>query len=603
MQDHGARHLPTMLLLLAAVAACSDSRLEQEQGPPTSQHVQTESSSWSGSRVNIVLILTDDQRWDTLDSMPYLAQLANEGVRFDNAMVTTPACNPVRASLLSGGVHAAQAGILENRGSNSDLQRFRGDTSLGVTLQKSGYITGFVGKYLNNFQAATRRRLAPDGRTLKRHETHVPPGWTSFWGTSTRENKIENPWHRFPLNEGSSGETWGVGRSEWIEGHIEEKQREWALGFLEGQSAREPFFLMLSTHAPHAPAVPEAPDADLFSDFVYRDRAYAEADIEDKPTWVHDAAVVWDEESVNRDSFPRSQLRSLRSVDRLVRAVVQQLEESGLASNTLLLVTSDNGMLWGEHRTFGKNKAFEESIRVPLVAWRPGISVARVPHLIAANLDVPATIMDLAGVDNPATSGVSLGPFLDGITPRDWRTEVVIESYSEPAWLGVRRMAVDEDGTIVDSHKYIEYYDGSKELYDLGSDPLEKRSRHEDTRMEDVRNSLSASLPIARGPVIFGPSEATPGIVGTEWSLVPRACCDEQPMDWDIYGGNLPPGLELDGADGRIHGVPTKAGSYKFSLRVRTDRVAAPGRPGFFVHDYAVTIAEPGLEDDGGQPR
>ncbi len=538
-----------------------------------------------------MFILTDDQRWDSLESMPYLAQLASEGIRFDNAMVTTPSCNPVRASVLSGGLYAAQTGIIGNTGGNADIARFRHEASIGVTLQELGYATGFVGKYMNNFRAASARMLEGRGNRLKQGEAYIPPGWTFFAGTTTRENLIETPWHRFELSRGSSKATWDAGTVEWADGHIEERQREWALDFLSTQSAREPFFLMVSTHAPHEPAIPEAQDAKLFSDFVYRGRAYAEADIDDKPAWIEDSADKWESQREDRDEFHRNQLRTLRSVDRLLREVTQQLEETGLLNDTLFLITSDNGSLWGEHRAFGKNKAFEESIRVPLVIWRPGMTAARVRHLVAANLDVSATILDIAGADATKTSGASLGPFVDGGTPRHWRSELVLESYADPAWLAVRRLVVGDKGEVIDSHKYVEYYNGDRELYDLSDDRLEEESRHEDLAMIDTRDALAASLPIARGPVILGPRGLLKGNVGTALALVPEFCCDDRPLAWDISRGTLPPGLVLDGATGRIGGVPTEAGRYRFALRVRTDRVAVPGRPGFFVRDYVMSVA------------
>ena len=549
--------------------------------------------SWSGARANIVLILTDDQRWDTLDSMPYLARIAREGIRFDSAMVTTPLCNPTRASILAGGFYAAQTAILTNRGSNADVARFRHGASIAVALQQSGYTTGFVGKYLNNFPSRSAIMLRSRGVHLGPDESYVPPGWSTFSSTTTVD-RSENPWHRFRLSHGSSDAAWAVGSLEWMRGHIEKRQRGMAVDFLENLSGRQPFFLMVSTHAPHTPAIPEARDVDLFSDSVYRDRSYGEADLSDKPERLARAAGEWPAEREAQDEFRRNQLRTLRSVDRLVRAVVRQLTESGRVDNTLLLFASDNGMMWGEHRNFGKDLAYEESIRVPLVAWQPGMVAARIPHLTAVNLDLPATILDVAGLDTTdptVTSGTSLAPFLDGNTPSAWRSELILESYSDPAWLAVRRLVVDGNDTIVESRKYVEYYSGDNELYDLGDDSLELESKHRDPAEASIRGALASSLPALRGPLIVRPRVAPRGRVGVAWRLTPESCCALRPLTWDIRSGQLPPGVELNADTGQIAGTPTQAGDYEFALRVRSAGNVAPGRPGFFVRDYTAVVA------------
>src|SRR5262249_14115081 len=151
----------------------------------------------------------------------------------------------------------------------------------------------------------------------------------------------------------------------------------------------EPFFLYLAFDAPHAPAIPAEQDASLYPTFVHRGRAYREPDISDKPPRIADAATHYDADA--DDEFHRNQLRSLGAVDRAVSDVIARITMRGLLDDTVFVFTSDNGLLWGEHHLTGKAQPYEEAIRIPLVVVVPGIAPRVDGHLVAMNLDVPAT--------------------------------------------------------------------------------------------------------------------------------------------------------------------------------------------------------------------
>ena len=164
--------------------------------------------------------------------------------------------------------------------------------------------------------------------------------------------------------------------------------------------------------------LPAPGDETLFSDYEYRNRAYGEADLSDKPTRIQQTLPL---DTRQLQTFQRNQLRALQAVDRAVGAIVDKLEAKNKLAQTVLIFTSDNGYLWGEHGLQGKGEPYEESIRVPLVIVLPGIAPRTDDHLVAMNLDVPQTIFDLAGISKD-TDGVSLVPLLQGDNSL-WRTE------------------------------------------------------------------------------------------------------------------------------------------------------------------------------------
>lgn len=442
---------------------------------------------------NILLIETDDQRWDTLWTMPLLERrLGRGGVTFSQAVVSNPICCPSRASLLSGGRASHDLPMRGVHPSQCAAATFDDRGTLAVELQRRGYFTGLVGKYLNGYDA-----IAP----------RVPPGWSRF---VTRIGPPSFRDHRLVKGE-STPDVAGQGRFRKIHQYLTDLERDEALAFLDqARASGRPFFLWLTHHAPHRPATPDAGDAASFADFDYRDRAWGEEDLADKPDFVRRggagfvAGLGGLKPALGQPGFPaefpRAQARALQAVDRAVSALLDRLETLPPGRPTVVIFTSDNGLLWGEHRLYRKGMAYEEAIRVPLlVKTLGGLPLAPGPRdaLVAVDLDLGATLVELAGLP-PRGAGTSLLPLLASANP-PWRQEVVLEGFGlrdVPPWVAVRDRRF----------KYVEYQDGQRELYDLGQDPFELHSRHgrpeERERMEAFANLVT----VRREKVFAGPS-------------------------------------------------------------------------------------------------
>ena len=356
---------------------------------------------------NFVIVLTDDQRFDTLWAMPIVQQeLVSRGVLFDEAIGSTPLCCPFRSGFLSGGYLAHRTGVLENAPPNGGAPGFADGDTMVTRLQQAGYATALFGKYMNQYS-----QIAP----------YIPPGWTAFEGALGTTFTSS-----YSLAIGSSGATSSVGtivsRSQYGTDYL----RDRALDFIQSH-ASQPFFVMLSTDAPHFPAVPPPSDAGLFPGYLYRGRGYGE-DVSDKPARVQVLNALFPSIAAQEDAFHLDQLRTLPAVDRAVGAVVDRLQQLSLLDNTVIVFASDNGFLWGEHGMVSKGEIYEESIRIPLIVVAPGVLPGTDSHQVAVNLDVPATIQELAGLP-PAGDGISLVPLLEGANP-PWRGTQLIESWS-----------------------------------------------------------------------------------------------------------------------------------------------------------------------------
>jgi arylsulfatase A-like enzyme len=522
----------------------------------------------SPARPNVLLIESDDQRWDTLWATPEIQRRLGEGgVTFTQAVVSNPLCCPSRASLLSGGFFSHDVGVLDVSGPNGGAARFDDRDGLAVALQRQGYRTGMVGKYLNGYEA-----LAP----------HVPPGWDLFL---TRLGAVELAHHRL-LRGGTTADAPGQGAVEERDEYLTYLERDEALAFLAAAAAgRRPFFLFLATHTPHRPSTPAPEDAESFPDYRYRDRAWGEEDLSDKPDFIRELGAGFAGEAGGArpvgiqpgfpSGLPRLQLQALQSLDRSVAAILDRLDELGLAGSTAVFFTSDNGMMWGEHRLFRKGLAYEESIRVPLLVRLPGIAPGKRDQPVAIDLDVAPTILELAGLPERAAraDGASLLPLLrDGSAP--WRPEVFLEGFGVPGvppWAAVRSAR----------YKYVEYADGQRELYDLREDPFELEDRHADPREAAAQAELARAVAAHRG-LAFAQPELPLAHRGRPYEAVLTAWGGRPPYVWAVESGRLPPGLSLDSA-GRIRGVPKRAVARRFLVRV-TDASTSPrdGRPQVF---------------------
>lgn len=373
-----------------------------------------------GQGWNVVVVLTDDQRADTVSAMPQvMARLAQQGVTFTESFVTSPYCLPSRLSLYSGR-YASKAG--------PTLDDFDPTTSIAVALDAKGYATGLFGKYANGFGYESAWVDGEIVRTLQGYEP--PPGW-DVWRAFVGDTDL---YFDYTLSEDGALVSYGSAETDYSTDVL----GAMAVDFVH-EHADEPFFLVYAPFAPHEPATPAARHAGSFADLPpWRPASYLEGDTSDKPAWVNLLRLVLEalppaqqaQILAERDQFRIDQLETLLAVDENVGAILDALEQEGVEDETVVVFTSDNGFLWTEHWATGKFAAFEESIRVPLIIRHPAIA-PRNEHRIALNVDLAPTIARLAGVGAFHGDGQSLTRVLDD-SAGTWRADFVIEHTGGP---------------------------------------------------------------------------------------------------------------------------------------------------------------------------
>ncbi len=374
--------------------------------------------------------------------MPTVSALAEEGVVFTNSFVPTPVCGPSRASLLTGRLASSQ-GIHLNEGAALE---FDPSDTIAVRLQERGYVTALFGKYLNGYHG-----LFPQ----------VPPGWDEWRVFRDRLGDLlrSGSLYRDPML------SWN-GQPRRVQGYSTDLLADYAVEFIEANAER-PFFLLLSFFAPHLPLLPADRHLGLLEGQVpERPPSLDEEDLSDKPAWLSDngpfdASEAWE------SWWPRY-LELLLAVDEAVARIRETLEAEGIDQNTVIVFTSDNGLLLGEHGRLGKGVPYEESLRVPLVIRYPMLARPRRSHALVLNLDIAPTLAALAGVGLDA-DGRSLLPMLLG---RDQLSRPFFPVEFE------RSMGLAEGyrGFRFRNFKWFVWDEGLLEAYRLGPDPYELRS-------------------------------------------------------------------------------------------------------------------------------
>jgi arylsulfatase A-like enzyme len=414
---------------------------------------------------DIVLILSDDQRYDLMGYMPLTdAALSSETVRFDQAVVTTSLCCPSRSSILTGR-YAHNHGVLTNGLPNGGASKFDPSSTIATWLTQAGYRTALLGKYLNGYE-----RLSPA----------VPPGWADF------EAFVLPEFYNYSLNGNGTLAGYGATPADYSTDVLTAKAEQ----FIGSTNPRQGLFLFLTPFAPHAPATPAPGDVGAFNGVApWRPPSFNEADVSDKPAWIQALPRLTQAKVAAGDSLRQKQLESLLAVDRMVSGVVAALKQSGRWPHTLFVFTSDNGYSWGEHRWLdAKMCPYQECIRVPLWIRAPGLS-ARHDTSLAANIDLAPTFAAWAGIPTPANvNGVNLLPLLsDPATP--WRDAILVEHLGTPI-----PGHIDSQGVRTSRYLYNEYVNGDRELYDLQLDPFELTNVVNDPAYAATVATLQATL-------------------------------------------------------------------------------------------------------------
>lgn len=409
---------------------------------------------------NVVFILTDDHRYDFMGfhpdgpdflETPSLDRMAAEGAHLANAFVTTSLCSPSRASILTG-QYAHRHGIVDNSSPIPPGTRF-----FPEDLQHAGYRTGFFGKW-----------------HMGEVDDSPQPGfdrWVSFRG--------QGVYHNPRLNV--DGEP--VDR----EGYITDLLTDYALEWLQdSQDEDAPFFLYLSHKAVHAEFMPAERHAGTYANIRIPyppTMENTESNYRGKPHWVEEQRYSWHgvdyayHGQLDFDDFYRRYAEALLAVDESVGRVLDYLEDAGLADNTLVVYMGDNGFLLGEHGLIDKRNAYEESIRVPMMAWSPGFirPETKVEGLIR-NIDLAPTFLELAG----ARSSIEMDgtSFLDLLEPSPGSAPEGREFLYEYYWEHAFPHTPTTFALRGDRFKFI-YYHGVwdlSELYDLTADPEEQHN-------------------------------------------------------------------------------------------------------------------------------
>lgn len=417
----------------------------------------------SSSKPSIVFILTDDQRWDTLDGMPIVRrELAARGVTFTNAFVSDPLCCPSRATILTG-QYAHSTGVWQNKGPYGGFKAFHQDRSTVATwLRGAGYHTALYGKYLNRYQG-----------------TYVPPGWEK-WEAIAGAVDPYDLYYRYTLNIDGHLQKHGAGANDYSTNVLADD----TVNFIRDTPGS--LFVYFAPYAPHTPARPAPEDQGRTPRIrPLRPPSFDEQDVSDKPMWVRNLPPITRARQARLDEQRRRTYVSLLSVDRAVGRIVDALAETGRLHNTLIVFMSDNGLLFGEHRFANKAVPYEEAIRVPMVVrYDRLIRTARTdPHLLV-NLDVAPTFAAFAGVASQGAEGMNFLTLLSN-PATGWRSDFLVEHMNllrVPSLCGVRS----------ERFMYVHYATGEEELYDLRNDPYELQNAVPDPKLADVLRSLRA---------------------------------------------------------------------------------------------------------------
>lgn len=455
------RPLAILLALLAAgaiLAACAAKPRAASAG---------RAPAAASARPNVVFVLTDDLSMDLLPYMPHVQQLQRQGLTFSNYYVTDSLCCPSRSSIFTGNFpHDTR--VFSNVGTMGGFHVFhdRGEESqtFAVALQRAGYRTALMGKYLNGYLGVGAPANVP--------ATYVPPGWSEWDVAGDGYPELD-----YTLNENGVLRAYGHRPQDYLTDVLAAK----GAGFIDrAAQAGQPFFLELSTFAPHSPYVPAPRHAADFPGL----RAPRPPSFDRLPThapgWLamHPPLTAAQMDAI--DTVFRRRAQSVQAVDDLIARVEATLAARGIARNTYIVFSSDNGFHTGEYRLApGKLTAFDTDIHVPLIVAGPGVPAGATTSRMAENIDLAPTFAALGGVAMPC-DGHSLVRLLHGAPAPEWRNAVLVEHH------GADLRGVDPDFQQPPSGNprtyeamrtprflYVEYRNGEREYYDVLQDPFE----------------------------------------------------------------------------------------------------------------------------------
>ena len=433
----------------------------------------------AGKRPNILYIMADDHAahaisayGSVINQTPQLDRLAAQGMRFDRMFAVNSICTPSRATVLTGKYSHINGVPVFNRfdGSQPTVAKY---------LQAAGYHTGIIGKW---------------------HLESDPTGFDK-WTILPGQGDYFNP--TFLEADGK----------RVIKGYITDITTDLSIDFLKNRPKDKPFFLMCHHKAPHRNWQPDAKHKAMFACKVIpepptlRDNGVGRSDaireckqkvlenLSPNDTKGAPPAGLSDDELLKwkYQRYMQDYLACVQSVDDNVGRLLDYLDEAGLAENTLVIYTSDQGFFLGDHGLYDKRFMYEESIRVPfLVRWPEVIKPGEVQSAMGINVDFAPTFMDAAGLPLPADmQGRSLMPLFKGKVPSDWRGSWYYRYYHDPGDHNTRA----HYGVRTTTHKLIYFWKKNQwEMYDLIADPSELHNLYSDPEQAETVVKLKAEL-------------------------------------------------------------------------------------------------------------
>ena len=442
---------------------------------------QARGAQAEGQRPNFLFIMSDDHAshamscyGSRINKTPNLDRIAAEGMRLTNCFCTNSICGPSRATILTGKYSHANGFFRNGRTFDGAQQTFP------KLLQKAGYQTAMIGKW---------------------HLRSQPTGF-DYWNVLPGQGAYHNP----VLIE--------MGKRKKHAGYVTDLITDFTIGWLKtGRDPSKPFLLMCHHKAPHRNWQPAKRHATLYDDRDIPEPLTFNDDHSGHGTAAREAQMTIDRHLTRSDlkmpppkgitgqalkkwkyqRYIKDYLRCIKAVDENVGRLLDFLDKAGLAQNTVVVYTSDQGFYLGDHNWFDKRFIYEESLRMPFVVRYPrGIKPGTVTGDIVLNTDFGPAFLDYAGVATPADMhGRSFRPVLEGRTPADWRTSMYYHYYEYPGAHMVRR----HYGIRTQRYTLAHYYRIDEwELFDLEKDPHQLKSVYADPAYTSVVKELKAEL-------------------------------------------------------------------------------------------------------------
>ncbi len=481
-----------VVLVAVVVVACGK--------PPTVPPVLPTTTSLDPdfTRANIVRIMTDDQDVSSLHVMAKTqALLAARGVSYTNSTVTLSLCCPSRATALTG-QYTHNHNVWDNGGKVGGYGKFANqENTLAPWLKAAGYTTAHVGKYMNGYNNSVANR--------------VPPGWDQWFNIVDVPGEAY-PYYGYTVSDNGVPRNYGTADEDYATDVFADR----ALANLKAMEASgQPFFLDFWPTAPHygrgrTPTNHLGPAA-----APQYEQAHAGAQAPRTPNFLPEEnnipaplknmAGLFRQATGAKEAYPqliddsyRDYMNSLLSVDDAVERLINELDASGKLANTLVIFTSDNGLMWGNHGLVDfKWEPYEESLRVPLIMAGPGLPQGVTTDQPVSNVDIVPTILKVSGAQaGRVVDGASLLPYPTDPASTGDRAVLIESNMYDPASIyqfngyGVTRFkAVRTTG-----FQYTEWMDGFVELFDLQLDPYQMANRADDPLYADNRAKLAAAL-------------------------------------------------------------------------------------------------------------